>query len=156
MAHAAIETQNDTAENSESSTRLLRLAPDLVSSYVSHNRVPSAEMGTVIRDFHASLSELVGRPLHPPHDLNPAISIKKSIEDGYITCLEDGKKLKMLKRYLRSHFQLTPAEYRTKWRLPRDYPMVAPAYARQRSALAKKNGLGTIPRGARQVTRHKV
>ena len=159
MRRKTIETPENVAENSTNDVHLLQLAADLVTSYVSHNHVPSADVGTIIRDFHASLSQLHGRrtfDVQPQYGLNPAVSIKKSIEDDHIICLEDGKKLKMLKRYLRSHFRLTPNEYRTKWRLPRDYPMVAPAYARRRSALAKESGLGTIPGGARPAKRQKA
>ena len=156
MARQAIDTQETSAETLATSANLLRLATELVASYVSSNQVSSADIGTVIKGFHASLSELAGRSLHASRDFNPAVSIKKSIEDDFIICLEDGKKLKMLKRYLRSHFQLSPGEYRTKWGLPRDYPMVAPAYARQRSALAKKSGLGTIPGGPRKAKRQRA
>jgi len=151
------ETPDETAESSANNNRLLQLATEIVSSYVSHNQVPLSDMTTVIRNVHASLADLSGGASgDAQHGAKPAVSIKKSIGDDYIICLEDGKKLKMLKRYLRSHFKLSPDEYRAKWHLPRDYPMVAPAYARQRSAFAKKIGLGRVPGGAAKGRRRKA
>ena len=105
----------------------------------------------------AALAELSGGAVGPGKSaVTPAISVKKSIGDDYIVCLEDGKRLKMLKRYLRTHFNLTPKEYRAKWNLPADYPMVAPEYARRRSAFAKKSGLGRVPGGAHRGRRRKT
>src|ERR1700744_5498930 len=125
---------------------LLKLATDIVSAYVSNNPVPASELPAMIKSVHATLGGLAGA--QPPDSLTsqkPAVPVKKSISAEYIICLEDGKKLKMLKRYLRSNYSLTPEEYRAKWGLPADYPMVAPNYAAQRSEFAKKIGLGRSP-----------
>jgi predicted transcriptional regulator len=120
---------------------LLRMTSEVTAAYVSNNSLAAAQLPEVIRTIHASLLGLQsgagsGEPL------TPAVPIKKSVHDDYIVCLEDGKKLKMLKRHLRTSYGLTPEEYRQKWSLPADYPMVAPNYAAQRSAFAKKIGLG--------------
>ena len=120
---------------------LLRMTSEVTAAYVSNNSLAAAQLPEVIRTIHASLVGLqsgagAGEPL------TPAVPIKKSVHDDYIVCLEDGKKLKMLKRHLRTSYGLTPEEYRQKWSLPADYPMVAPNYAAQRSAFAKKIGLG--------------
>jgi predicted transcriptional regulator len=119
---------------------LLRMTADVAAAFVSNNSLSTAELPEVIRTIHGSLASL-GRG-EAPRAANPAIPIKKSITAEYIYCLEDGKKLKMLKRHLRTAYQMTPDEYRAKWGLPPDYPMVAPNYAAQRSAFAKKIGLG--------------
>ena len=122
---------------------LLKLASDIVAAYVSNNPIPIAEIPGMIKSVHATLGGLAsGTSGDAPTALKPAIAVKKSITPEYIICLEDGKKLKMLKRYLRSRYDLTPEEYRAKWGLPADYPMVAPNYAAQRSEFAKKIGLG--------------
>ena len=122
---------------------LLRMTSEVAAAYVSNNNLPSGQLPDVIRTIHESLAALSGAKVaaasEPP---TPAVAIKKSITPDYIVCLEDGKKLKMLKRHLRSTYNLTPDEYRTKWGLPQDYPMVAPKYAEQRSEFAKKIGLG--------------
>jgi predicted transcriptional regulator len=137
-------------ESSANGSALIALATDLVSSYFAHNQVPAGDVSAVVRKIHASLAELSGNAsANALHALTPAVPAKKSISDDFIICLEDGKKLKTLKRYLATHYKLSPDEYRAKWRLPRDYPMVAPAYARLRSAFAKKIGLGRVPGGAR-------
>jgi predicted transcriptional regulator len=116
-----------------------RLISKIVSAYVANNNVPPSELPDLIRTVHEAL-------MNPgeaaPERPEPAVPIKKSIRPDYIVCLEDGKKLKMLKRHLRTSFGLSPDEYRTKWALPSDYPMVAPKYAKTRSELAKKIGLG--------------
>jgi predicted transcriptional regulator len=136
---AEVETQPSTGDH------LLDLAVGLVSSYVSRNQVPMADLPAVIGMFHGALAQAAGRGGAPlDSDRKPAVSIKKSIGDDFIICLEDGKKLTMLKRYLRSQYDMSPEEYRKKWELPHDYPMVAPAYARLRSAFAKKIGLGRV------------
>jgi predicted transcriptional regulator len=110
---------------------------------VSNNPLPVSEIPGMIKSVHATLGGLAGgTPGEPLTTLKPAVAVKKSITAEYIVCLEDGKKLKMLKRYLRSRYDLTPEEYRAKWGLPADYPMVAPNYAAQRSEFAKKIGLG--------------
>ncbi|MEQ8246759.1 MAG: MucR family transcriptional regulator [Alphaproteobacteria bacterium] len=125
------------------SSELLALTTDIVASHVSNNTVAIADLPSLIQQVYAALSGLgaalpavVARP-------NPAVPIKKSIMPEYIVCLEDGKKLKMLKRHLKTRYNMSPEEYRERWGLPSDYPMVAPAYAQQRSDLAKKIGLGT-------------
>ena len=122
---------------------LLKFASEIVAAYVSNNPIPVAEIPAMIKSVHATLGGLTGgTSSEPATALKPAIAIKKSVTPEYIICLEDGKKLKMLKRYLRSRYDLTPEEYRAKWGLPADYPMVAPNYAAQRSEFAKKIGLG--------------
>jgi len=145
------------SENGKSMDQLLQLATGIVSSYVSHNQVPMAEVPTIIKSVHSVLSSLVtGIPAEGASTAKPAVSVKKSIGDDFIICLEDGKKLKMLKRYLRSNYNMSPEEYRAKWGLPADYPMVAPAYARQRSEFAKKIGLGRVPASAGRGRRKKA
>jgi predicted transcriptional regulator len=120
---------------------LLRMTSEVAAAYVSNNSLAAAQLPEVIRTIHASLAGLqAGAGAAEP--LTPAVPVKKSVHDDYIVCLEDGKKLKMLKRHLRTAYGLTPEEYRQKWGLPADYPMVAPNYAAQRSAFAKKIGLG--------------
>ncbi len=125
------------------SEELLKLASDIVAAYVSNNPVPVSDLPAMIKSVHATLGGLSGAE---GYDLvttqKPAVPVKKSITPDYLVCLEDGKKLKMLKRYLRSRYKLTPDQYRTKWGLPSDYPMVASNYAARRSEFAKKIGLG--------------
>lgn len=122
---------------------LLKLASDIVAAYVSNNPIPVSEVPGMIKSIHATLGGLTtGMPTEAPTAQKPAVPVKKSVTPEYIVCLEDGKKLKMLKRYLRSRYNMTPDEYRAKWGLPADYPMVAPNYAAQRSEFAKKIGLG--------------
>jgi predicted transcriptional regulator len=134
---------------------LLKLASDIVSAYVSNNPVPAADLPNMIRSVHATLGGLSGEGMGEgiPGGHKPAVPVKKSITPDFIICLEDGKKLKMLKRYLRSNYDLTPEEYRAKWGLPADYPMVAPNYAARRSEFAKKIGLGRNPAPARNRRR---
>ena len=122
---------------------LTRLTADVVAAYVSNNSVPTGQLADLIRSVHSSLSGLSGQPAEPKSEpLKPAVPVRKSVHPDYLICLEDGKKLKMLKRHLRSTYNMTPDEYRAKWNLPPDYPMVAPNYAQQRSAFAKQIGLG--------------
>lgn len=122
---------------------LLKFASEIVAAYVSNNPIPVSEIPAMIKSVHATLGGLAGGVnTETPTALKPAVPIKKSVTPEFIICLEDGKKLKMLKRYLRSRYGLTPEEYRAKWGLPADYPMVAPNYAAQRSEFAKKIGLG--------------
>jgi predicted transcriptional regulator len=143
---AEAQTQETETTSATSGDHLLDLAVNLVSSYVSRNQVPMADLPAVIGMFHGALAQAAGRSGAPiDADRKPAVPVKKSIGDDFIICLEDGKKLKMLKRYLRSNYNMSPEEYRAKWGLPADYPMVAPAYARQRSEFAKKIGLGRVP-----------
>ncbi|MDP2697863.1 MucR family transcriptional regulator [Thalassospira sp.] len=130
---------NDAFDRNE----MLQMTVDLVSAYVSNNAMASAQIPEFIGSVYKSLSDLRQGDIEPEAEpLKPAVPIKKSIGDDFIICLEDGKKLKMLKRHLRTTYNLTPEEYRAKWGLPADYPMVAPNYAKQRSQFAKKIGLG--------------
>jgi predicted transcriptional regulator len=122
---------------------LIELAAEIVSAYVSNNSVPASDLPTLISEVHRALSTTnVGAREPSPEPPKPAVNPKKSVFPDYIVCLEDGKKFKSLKRHLRTHYDLSPEEYREKWGLPADYPMVAPNYAAARSALAKKMGLG--------------
>ena len=121
---------------------VLRMAVDIVAAYVSNNTVPAAQVPEVINTVYGSLSSLDGGAQATPEPAKPAVSVRRSVTPDYIVCLEDGKKLKMLKRHLRAAYDMSPEEYRAKWGLPADYPMVAPNYAAQRSAFAKKIGLG--------------
>src|SRR5882762_1697919 len=122
---------------------LLRMTADVVAAYVSNNTLATAQLADVIHAVYNSLRGLEGQVAEPPAEpLKPAVPIRKSITPDYLVCLEDGKKLKMLKRHLRSTYNMTPDDYRAKWSLSADYPMVAPNYAAQRSAFAKKIGLG--------------
>ncbi|MEI7607710.1 MAG: MucR family transcriptional regulator [Rhodospirillaceae bacterium] len=124
-------------------TEIVTLTSQIVSAYVSKNSLQANELPALISSIHQSLTTL-GQPqaAEPPAELKPAVPVKKSVTADYIICLEDGKKLKMLKRHLSSSYGMTPDEYRTKWGLPADYPMVAPNYAKARSDLAVKLGLG--------------
>jgi len=125
---------------------VVELTADLVSAYVSNNPVPVAELPALIGQVHASLHALTsGAPAEQQEPQKPAVTIKKSVTPDYIVCLDDGKKFKSLKRHLMTRYGLSPDEYRAKWNLPADYPMVAPNYAAARSALAKKMGLGRKP-----------
>jgi predicted transcriptional regulator len=122
---------------------LVGLSADIVSAYVGHNALSVADLPRLIADVHMALRGLKGSGAkESPADLKPAVSIRKSIAPDYLICLEDGKKFKSLKRHLRTHYDLSPEEYREKWGLPVDYPMVAPNYSETRSRLAKDNGLG--------------
>jgi len=121
----------------------IRLATDIVAAYVSNNPVPAHELPNMIKSIHAAIGGLVmDQKPEEKEELKPAVPIKRSVQPDHIVCLEDGKKLKMLKRYLRTNYNMSPEEYRAKWGLPADYPMVAPNYAAQRSEFAKKIGLG--------------
>jgi predicted transcriptional regulator len=122
---------------------VLRMTADVAAAYVSNNSLPVAQLTDVIRTIHTSLLALDQQDsVAPVTDQKPMIPVKKSVTPDFIICLEDGKKLKMLKRHLRTAYGMTPEAYRAKWGLPADYPMVAPNYAEQRSAFAKKIGLG--------------
>lgn len=129
--------------------QLLRMTADVAAAYVGNNPVPASQLGELIKTIHASLAGLDAPAASAPGDLVPAVPIKKSVSADHIVCLEDGKRLKMLKRHLRTAYSMTPEQYRAKWGLPPEYPMVAPNYAAQRSAFAKKIGLGRKP-GARR------
>jgi predicted transcriptional regulator len=121
---------------------LLSLTADIVSAHVANNRVATNEISGLIAQVHAALSGLGAPAAAEEPAPQPAVAVRSSVKHDYIICLEDGKKLKMLKRYLRTNYDMTPEQYRAKWNLPRDYPMVAPAYAEQRRGLAKQIGLG--------------
>jgi predicted transcriptional regulator len=126
-----------------SQSDLITLTGDIVSAHVSHNNVAVGDVPNLIERVFTSLSTLgVTAPPEPVRQ-EPKVSIRSSVKPEFIVCLEDGKKLKMLKRHLMTHYDMTPDQYRQKWGLPHDYPMVAPNYAEQRRALAKKIGLGT-------------
>jgi predicted transcriptional regulator len=132
----------------------LAMVAKVVAAYVSNNSTPVAELPGLVRSVHGAFSGLLGSsPMDAVTTQKPAVPVKKSVTAEHIVCLEDGKKLKMLKRYLRSRFELSPEDYRAKWGLPPDYPMVAPNYAAQRSAFAKKIGLGHRPAEPRRRKR---
>lgn len=123
-------------------SELLALTSEIVSSHVSNNSVNQTDLTTMIQTVFTTLEGLASPQEEPVEELKPAVSIKRSVTDEFIICLEDGKKLKMLKRHLKTAYDMTPEDYRAKWSLASDYPMVAPAYARKRQELAKKIGLG--------------
>ncbi|MFT7027133.1 MAG: putative transcriptional regulator [Paracoccaceae bacterium] len=127
-------------------SEILALTSEIVSSHVANNPVPNADLPSVIQAVFDKLTELANEQPELKQELTPAVPIKKSITDDFIVCLEDGKKLKMLKRHLKTAYDMTPEDYRAKWGLSSDYPMVAPAYARKRQQLAKEIGLGRKPR----------
>jgi predicted transcriptional regulator len=134
------------------SANYIELAADIVSAYVSNNPVPANELSSLIQEVHTALLRVTsggggGAPV-PSEAQKPAIAVKKSLNSDYIICLEDGKKFKSLKRHLRTQYNMSPEEYREKWGLPPDYPMVAPNYAKARSNLAKQMGLGQQRRRA--------
>jgi predicted transcriptional regulator len=121
----------------------IELTAEIVSAYVSNNIVPASEIPSLINQVHAALSRVSGNAGDAPAEqLKPAVSVKKSVTPEHIVCLEDGKKFKSLKRHLRTQYNMTPEQYREKWSLGTDYPMVAPNYAAARSQLAKQMGLG--------------
>jgi predicted transcriptional regulator len=126
----------------ETEDDILKMVTEIVAAYVSKNPVAAGELPAIIRNVHATLGGFGSNPKNAAPSRAPAVTVKKSVTPDYIVCLEDGKKLKMLKRYLRSRYKLTPDEYRARWNLPPDYPMVAPNYAARRSAFAKQIGLG--------------
>ena len=127
---------------------LLELTADIVTSHVAHNNVPVSDLPALIKSVHAALQGLGTPVAEPEPELKPAVSIRSSIKPDHIVSLESGKKMKMLKRYLQTNYGMTPDDYRKKWSLPADYPMVAPNYAEQRKALAVKIGLGRKPAAA--------
>lgn len=140
----------DSSKEIGSKGEILKMTADVVAAYVGHNSLPAADVSSVINTVYGSLRRLEnGKNMEPP---KPAVPVRKSVTRDHIICLEDGKKLKMLKRHLRSTYNLTPEEYRARWNLPPDYPMVAPSYAQERSEFAKKIGLG---RKSRTAPKHK-
>ena len=140
------ENQQDAETNAINAKTLIELTTDVVSAYVSNNPVSTTELPNLIGEVYSSFTKVanIDSPLSS-HNTKPAVPIKKSLHDDYIICLEDGKKFKSLKRHLRSHYDLSPEQYREKWGLPADYPMVAPNYAQARSRLAREMGLGRKP-----------
>ena len=133
------------AESTIDHSELLALTSDIVAAHASNNAVPSSELSGLIEAVFGTLSSL-SQPAEPVVELKPAVSIKKSVTDDYLICLDDGKKLKMLKRHLKTAYNMTPEDYRAKLGLAHDYPMVAPNYAKKRQELAKKIGLGRKPK----------
>jgi predicted transcriptional regulator len=131
---------SDISERGE--TTILKQVTEIVTAYLSKNILPPEEVPGLIKSVHATLGGIAGGDASPRDRGEPAVPIKKSVKADYIVCLEDGKKLKMLKRYLRARYNMSPDEYRNKWGLPADYPMTAPNYAAKRSEFAKKFGLG--------------
>jgi predicted transcriptional regulator len=127
---------------------ILALTTEIVSAHVANNSMVQGDVPELIQQVYNKLSELASGEENASVELTPAVPIKKSVTDDYIICLEDGKKLKMLKRHLMTAYGMTPEEYRTKWGLKSDYPMVAPNYAAKRQELAKKIGLGRKPKAA--------
>ncbi|NYZ12992.1 MucR family transcriptional regulator [Azospirillum sp. RWY-5-1] len=132
--------------NGTPSNELLSLTTEIVAAHVSNNTVALGDLPTLIEQVYRSLVNIGTEPPPAEERLQPAVPIKKSVTPDHIVCLEDGKKLKMLKRHLKTAYNMTPEEYRERWGLPPDYPMVAPNYAKQRSSLAKQIGLGTRAR----------
>ena len=133
---------SEQAENAD----VLGLTAQIVSAHVSNNAIGAEALPSLIQDVYRTLAG-VGKEQAMPDKPQPGVPVKKSVFPDFIVCLEDGKKLKMLKRHLKTAYNMTPEQYREKWQLPPDYPMVAPSYAKHRSSLAKKIGLGTKPRG---------
>lgn len=140
-----------TSQTDDSAAELIELTADIVSAYVSKNPLPATGLPELIASVHVSLSRVGGLIAPVVEPQTPAVNPKKSVFPDYIVCLEDGKRFKSLKRHLSTDFGLTPDAYRAKWNLPRDYPMVAPNYAAQRSALAKASGLGRLAAPAKKA-----
>ncbi|MEZ5960677.1 MAG: MucR family transcriptional regulator [Hyphomonadaceae bacterium] len=135
--------REDEVQDASQTSDAMRMTTDIVAAFVANNKLSPDELTELIRTVHRTLASLSnGSAERPAERPKPAAPINKSVQHDYIICLEDGKKLKMLKRYLRSTYNLSPDEYRKRWGLPPDYPMVAPAYAARRSEFAKKIGLG--------------
>jgi predicted transcriptional regulator len=132
--------------DSKETNDILELTTEIVSAHVANNSVAVQDLPELIRQVYGTLTTIDQAPSAQSDRPQAAVPVKRSITPDYIICLEDGRKLKMLKRHLKTAYNMTPAEYRERWGLPADYPMVAPNYARQRSELAKKIGLGTKPR----------
>ncbi|WP_184772923.1 MucR family transcriptional regulator [Aminobacter carboxidus] len=132
-----------TEENAQANADVLGMTADIVAAYVRNNPLPASELGRIIAETFVAVSKLQTAPGPQPEETRaPAVPIKKSVTPDFIICLEDGRKFKSLKRHIGTHYDLTPDEYRAKWGLPADYPMVAPNYAAARSQLAKASGLG--------------
>jgi predicted transcriptional regulator len=131
------------------SNELLSLTTDIVSAHVANNTVSLADLPELIHSVYRTLANIGPATVEPANRPVPAVPVRKSIMPDHLVCLEDGKRLKMLKRHLKTAYNLTPEQYRERWGLPPDYPMVAPNYAKQRSRLAKEIGLGTRSRPRR-------
>ena len=131
----------------EDSETLVTLTADIVAAHVSNNSVAISDIPLVIRSVHEALAGLSSKAEPEPEPQQPAVSVRSSVKPDYIVCLEDGKKLTMMRRYLMTNFGMTPEDYRAKWNLPKDYPMTAPNYTEKRRELAKQIGLGTKGRG---------
>lgn len=139
-----------TEDSNDRNEMLITLTADIVAAHVSNNTVAVSDLPTLISNIHGALSGLSTGGSAPAVALEPAVPVRSSVKRDYIVCLEDGKKLKMLKRHLMTHYGMTPDDYRAKWGLASDYPMVAPAYAEQRRDLAKAIGLGRAPGSGRK------
>ena len=137
-------------ESNDVTELLITLTADIVAAHVSNNSVAVSDVSTLISNVHAALSGVSGSAAVAETTLEPAVPIRNSVKRDFIVCLDDGKKLKMLKRHLMTHYGMTPEDYRAKWGLPADYPMVAPAYAEKRRELAKAIGLGRAPGSGRK------
>lgn len=137
-------------EPNDAAEMLITLTADIVAAHVSNNSVAVSDLPILISNVHQALASLSNGAPVPTMLAEPAVPIRLSVKKDYIVCLEDGKKLKMLKRHLMTHYGMTPEDYRAKWGLPADYPMVAPAYAEQRRVLAKAIGLGRAPGSGRK------
>jgi len=137
----------DTSQERLPASELVSLSVELASAYVSNNSVPASDLPKLLSEIHGVLRAMNGAPVEPAPEeikLTPAVSVKKSVTPDFIVCLEDGRSFKSLKRHLQTRYGLTPQQYRAKWNLPADYPMVAPNYAAARSALARASGLGQM------------
>jgi len=148
VAPIAKDTTMDNPQTDMSET-LITLTSDIVAAHVSNNDVAVGDLPSLITNVYTALSGLGQAAAEPEKAPEPAVSVRASVKPDHIVCLEDGKKLKMLKRHLMTHYNMTPDQYRQRWNLPADYPMVAPNYAEKRRELAKKIGLGRKP-GARR------
>lgn len=139
----------------EEETQLVELTAQIVAAYVGGNAVAAADVPALIRSVHGALND-VAAPAPPDEPKEPAVPVRRSVTPDYIICLEDGRRFKSLKRHLRTHYDLSPEEYREKWGLASDYPMVAPNYAQARSELAKQMGLGQAGRGGKRGRKARV
>jgi predicted transcriptional regulator len=150
--------KDDSNSSAAEKSDLMEYATGIVAAYVGRNQIPQTDLPALIRSVFDALAGVSAPIAEEPvaAALKPAVPVKKSVTDEFIICLEDGAKLKMLKRYLRTHFNLSPEEYRAKWSLPPDYPMVAPNYAQARSEMAKRIGLGRIAPATGRGRKRKV
>jgi predicted transcriptional regulator len=142
VANKLEKEMTDAGPEQSTSADLLRMTAEVVAAYVRNNPLPATELSSIIHTVHGSLAAINGGDAPSAEPQRPAVSVRRSVQPDHLVCLEDGKKLKMLKRHLRTTYGMSPEEYRAKWGLPPDYPMVAPNYAQQRSEFAKQIGLG--------------